>query len=174
MPAILENSESDTCGVSTQLLLGFLSLMQFSWPSFCCCCECITVSAILKRLGFEEISSQKDPEIIVLYTTEKACTTNGTVEIQSLVWVIHDRGETAPPPGKEWGRFAVFLTQPSISPTHLYNCDPHLSWFSLDGVCPCARRPGFTYRRHQPVSHSPHWLSSRYPWHGRQHWGQLD
>ncbi|GAB1294246.1 hypothetical protein APTSU1_000947900 [Apodemus speciosus] len=34
------------------------------------------VSAILRRLGCEKIDSEKEPDIIVLYTAEKACTTN--------------------------------------------------------------------------------------------------
>lgn len=53
-----------------------------SWHN---CCECIRVSILVKRLGFEGVKSQKaskEPNIVVLYTTEKDCTADGTMEFQ--------------------------------------------------------------------------------------------
>lgn len=93
--------------------------MQFSWYN-CFCCDCIAVPKISKRLGFEGIKSQKDnkePNIVVLYASVKACTIDA-VEIQWLVWVLHRAEDcTASPPWKNAGvlhSFNVVRSFPSL------------------------------------------------------------
>lgn len=39
----------------------------------------------MKRLGCEDMHSQKEPDINLLQSAEKARSTNGTVEVQSFV-----------------------------------------------------------------------------------------